>query len=49
MMARCAICREPLTEPEREGARLCVLCAHRTTERARPQPRPLEAGVLDTA
>jgi hypothetical protein len=38
-MARCAICRE----------RLCVLCAHRTTERARPQPRPLEAGVLDTA
>lgn len=48
-MARCAICREPLTERDRQDERLCVLCAHRTTARARPQPRLLEAGVLDTA
>lgn len=51
MQRHCAICAEPLLEPARATAGLCLICAHRTTLAERIQRRPIVivAGVLDNA
>jgi hypothetical protein len=49
MLPRCQICLEPLIEPGRALAGLCLLCSLRTTVAERNQSRALGAGVIDSA